>query len=99
MTHPGIYPHLSSLDHALAFWNALAGRPNCVIVRPGPRHWSIFEDLCRQGAAKGNLIPDAYFAALAIESGCQWITNDRGFSRFSGLRWRHLPDVLAQVLP
>jgi predicted nucleic acid-binding protein len=26
---------------------------------------------------------------MAIESGCEWITTDRDFSRFSGLRWRH----------
>ena len=32
---------------------------------------------------------DAYFAALAIESGSEWITADRGFARFPGLRWRH----------
>jgi hypothetical protein len=34
-------------------------------------------------------VPDAYFAALAIESGCDWITTDRDFARFKGLRWRH----------
>lgn len=39
--------------------------------------------------AKGNLIPDAYHAALAIEYGCQWISLDRGFSRFPRLQWRH----------
>jgi uncharacterized protein len=34
-------------------------------------------------------VPDAYLAALAIESGSEWITTDRDFSRFPGLRWRH----------
>ena len=38
---------------------------------------------------RGNLVPDAYFAALALESGCEWLTADRGFARFPGLRWRH----------
>ena len=32
---------------------------------------------------------DAYVAAIAVESGCDWITGDRDFSRFPGLRWRH----------
>jgi uncharacterized protein len=36
-----------------------------------------------------NLVPDAYLAAMAIEAGCEWITTDRDFSRFKGLRWRH----------
>jgi hypothetical protein len=38
---------------------------------------------------KGNLVPDAYLAALAIESGSTWITTDRDYSRFAGLTWRH----------
>jgi len=53
------------------------------------RHWEIFARLCAEGGVKGNLVPDAYLAALAIESGCEWITTDRDFSRFKGLRWRH----------
>jgi predicted nucleic acid-binding protein len=60
----------------------------CVAVQPGPRHWTIFDDLCRKSKAAGNLVPDAWFAALAIESGCEWITNDRDYARFPGLRWR-----------
>ncbi|MDR7300981.1 putative nucleic acid-binding protein [Haloactinomyces albus] len=39
--------------------------------------------------AKGNLVPDAYLAAIAIEHGCEWITADRGFARYPGLRWHH----------
>ena len=46
--------------------------------------------LARDGSgAKGNLIPDAYFAALAIEWGCEWVTTDRDYARFPGLKWRH----------
>ena len=26
--------------------------------------------------------------ALAIESGCEWVTTDRDYARFTGLRWR-----------
>ena len=56
---------------------------------PGPRHWEIFIRLCRAARVNGNLVPDAYLAALAIESGSEWITTDRDYSRFPGLRWRH----------
>jgi predicted nucleic acid-binding protein len=59
------------------------------LISPGSRHWGIFVDLCRKVGAKGNLIPDAYLAALAIESGSEWITTDRDYARFPGLRWRH----------
>jgi hypothetical protein len=34
-------------------------------------------------------VADAYLAALAIEAGAEWITTDRDFARFPGLRWRH----------
>jgi len=58
-------------------------------VQPGGRHWDIFTRLCRNVSARGNLVPDAYLAALAIESGSELITTDRDFSRFPSLRWRH----------
>jgi hypothetical protein len=41
------------------------------------------------GGIKGNLVADAYLAALAIESGSEWITTDRDYGRFPGLKWRH----------
>ena len=46
-------------------------------------------DGCVAAGAKGNLVADAFHAALAIESGAEFITTDRDFSRFPGLRWRH----------
>lgn len=48
----------------------------------------LFERLCRESGAKGNLVADAYLAALAIESGAEWVTMDRDYSRFRGLRSR-----------
>lgn len=40
-----------------------------------------------QAGARGNLVTDAYLAALAIESGCELVSMDRDFSRFEGLSW------------
>ena len=88
-THPKVFDPPTPLDTALAFAHEVRSQPNCVPVNPGARHWSIFTRLCRQARAKGNLVPDAYLAALAIESGSEWITTDRDFSRFPGLRWSH----------
>lgn len=79
----------SSLDVAQEFVQGVRSHPNALTVREGPRHWEIFTKLCKRVGATANLVPDAYFAALAIESGCEWITADRGFARFPGLRWRH----------
>jgi len=89
VTHPRVFASPTPLDLALAFVEQIRTRPNAVPVRPGERHWTIFARLCRQAGARGNLIPDAYLAALAIESGCEWVTTDRDFARFPGLRWRH----------
>jgi hypothetical protein len=52
-------------------------------------HWEIFASLCRSSESRGNIVADAYLAALAIETGSEWITTDRDFSRFADLRWRH----------
>jgi toxin-antitoxin system PIN domain toxin len=89
VTHPRVFNPPSTLEMALAFARDIRSQPNCVPIRPGPRHWEIFEKLCRTANVKGNLVPDAYLAALAIESGSEWITTDRDYARFSELHWRH----------
>jgi toxin-antitoxin system PIN domain toxin len=88
ITNPRIFDPPEPIASALAFVEALRAQPNCVILTPGPRHWGIFADLCRRGNIRGNLIPDAYLAALAIEMGSELISMDRDFSRFAGLRCR-----------
>jgi toxin-antitoxin system PIN domain toxin len=87
-THRQIYRQPSKLDEALEFCRTLLRPDTCTLVSPGERHWEIFENLCSKSLATGNLVQDAWFAALAIESGCEWITTDRDYARFPGLRWR-----------
>jgi toxin-antitoxin system PIN domain toxin len=87
-THPRIYRNPSELEEVLEFARILQEQPHAVPVIPQENHWSIFEALCKDSAASGNIIQDAWFAALAIESGCEWITVDRDYARFKGLRWR-----------
>jgi toxin-antitoxin system PIN domain toxin len=88
VTHPRIFGPPTPLDDALSEADALRAQPNRVPLEPGPRHWPIFERLCRDSRAKGNLVADAYLAALAIESGCEWVTTDRDYAAFPGLRVR-----------
>jgi uncharacterized protein len=89
VTNPKVFRQPSPMETALTFTQLLRAQPNAVPVEPGQRHWVIFTELCRTTGVKGNLVPDAYLAALAIESGSEWITTDRDFSRFPGLRRRH----------
>jgi toxin-antitoxin system PIN domain toxin len=89
VTHPRVFERPTPVHDALAFVAAVRDRENRVPIAPGPRHWSIFRDLCDRVEARGNLIPDAYLAAIAIEHGAEWLTTDRDFTRFPGLRTRH----------
>ena len=88
VTHPRIFSVPSTIEGALAFVEEVSSLPNCVPITPGVRHWDIFARLCRSANTRGNLVPDAYFAALAIESGGEWVTTDGDYGRFPGLRWR-----------
>lgn len=89
VTNPRAFSPPAPVDHALGFIESLRQRPAYVSISPGARHWDIFARLCRGVNAKGNVVPDAYIAALAIQTGSQLFTADRGFGRFPGLRWRH----------
>jgi toxin-antitoxin system PIN domain toxin len=87
-THPRIFKIPSSLTDVFQFCSALLQQPNATLIVPGDRHWEIFESICQKSQSKGNIAQDAWFAALAIEFGCEWITTDRDYGRFDGLTWR-----------
>jgi toxin-antitoxin system PIN domain toxin len=89
VTHPRLFNPPSQFSDALVFAEQIHALPHCVTVVPGVRHWSIFVELCKKGAARGSLISDAYLAAIAVEMGAELVTDDRGFGRWPGLRWRH----------
>jgi uncharacterized protein len=89
VSHPRIFHPPAPLDAALGFAHAFRDHPNAVRVQPDQRHWDIFVRLCAEAEARGNLVPDAWIAALAIESGSEFVTTDRDFARFPSLRWRH----------
>jgi toxin-antitoxin system PIN domain toxin len=89
-TNPKAFRDPNPLDEVTAFAHTLLDQPHCRVLHPGPGHWAIFCDLCRSANATGNLVQDAWFAALAIEHGCEWITEDRDYARFPGLRWRSI---------
>jgi len=78
----------STLDDAFGFCEDILGQPHCHLVEPGDRHWGIFRRLCVETNTTGPRVTDAWFAALAIEHGCEWITLDRDYARFPGLKWR-----------
>jgi uncharacterized protein len=87
VTNGRIFDDPTPLPVAFQTIEDLRGQPGAIQLTPGARHWALFTDLCSAVGARGNDIPDAYLAALAIESGSELVTADRGFGRFPGLRW------------
>ncbi len=87
VTNHRIFLQPTPMSTAIAFVEALTAPANCVLIKPGPRHFGLFLDLCREPNIRGNLVPDAFLAALAIESGCRFVSRDRDFARFASLHW------------
>lgn len=85
-THPRIFVRPSTPAQVLDYCAAVMTPTHCHLVHPGPRHWDIFARLCHETNAKGNIVTDAWLAALAIEWGCEFFTLDGDFARFRGLR-------------
>lgn len=84
-TNRRIFRQPSPVDEVFAYCANLLNQPHCTVVRPGERHWTIFERLCLVTGTRGPRISDAWLAALAIEHACTWITYDRDYARFPGL--------------
>jgi toxin-antitoxin system PIN domain toxin len=83
-----IFKTPSTLADVFLFCDDLLQQPHCQIVQPGERHWDIFKRLCTETDTLGPRVTDAWYAALAIEWGCDWITFDRDYARFPGLKWQ-----------
>ncbi|MEM8807409.1 MAG: TA system VapC family ribonuclease toxin [Cyanobacteria bacterium P01_G01_bin.38] len=91
VTHPKIYKTPTPLPQALEFVRSVGSQPNALGIMPGACHWQIFEQLCLKNNVTGNLIPDAYLAALAVEADAVWITADEDYRIFEPtLTWQLL---------
>ncbi len=94
VTNHRIFARPTSTAEALGVIDALHAGAAAIDVAPGPRHWEIFAELCREAGASGNVIADAGHAATAIEHDATWVTFDRDFARFPRLRWE-VPGAVA----
>ena len=86
-TLPRLLAEPLTVEEASTHVSSWLGQPNVSVVEPGERHWSLLCGLLSQSQARGNLVPDAHLAALAIEHGAVLCTTDHDFARFPGLRW------------
>lgn len=87
VTNPRIMSPPTPIDHALEFARWLGESPGVQWLSSSPAVWRAFDDIAREDrGVRGNLIPDAYIAALCVAHGATVATNDRDFARFDGLR-------------
>jgi toxin-antitoxin system PIN domain toxin len=70
---------------AIAIVDSWLARENICLLTPGSRHWQIFSEVLTDSNSTGARVTDAHLAALAIEHGATFCTNDRDFRRFPGL--------------
>ena len=88
VTNPRVFVQPSSIDEVFAYCDNLLSQPHCEVVRPGDRHGRSSNACASKRGFRGPRVADAWFAALAIERGCTWITFDRDYARFPNLDWR-----------
>lgn len=86
-THRRIFEVPTPVDEVFSFMAAVRDQPNHLSLVPTDRHLDLFEDLCRDYEALGDLSPDAYLGALALDHGCEVASLDRDFARFERVTW------------
>ncbi len=85
-TNPRVFNEPVSAAQALEYVEALRSAPAAAPAVTTARHWSAFTELIRTHRLRGNDIPDAWYAALALDLGATLVTLDRGLRRFERLR-------------
>jgi uncharacterized protein len=88
VTNPRILADPAPTSAALAFVDRLRGARRGRPVAATTSTWDVLAGhIAGDRGIRGNLVPDAYLAALAVSHGCRLATADRGFARFPGLEF------------
>ena len=88
VTNRRIFTDPAPVPAALAFVEALRASPVGRALNPTDAAWrQLARFVDDDPYLVGNLVPDAWIAALAVASGARVATADAGFARFQGLMW------------
>jgi toxin-antitoxin system PIN domain toxin len=98
VTHPRAFPRPLTAATAWECVDNWLAAPVTWIPQPGPAHGRILGELFREHEVRGNLVPDAMLAALAIEHGLTLHSTDTDFALFSELQWNN-PLDRTDVIP
>lgn len=86
VTNPRIMSDPAPIGRALDFVGHLRSARRGRWVSSNAASWEQFERFAAgDRAITGNLVPDAFLAAVAVAHRCRIATADRGFARFRGL--------------
>jgi toxin-antitoxin system PIN domain toxin len=88
-TNPRASRNPLALKEAIGRVQSWLDQPCVKIIQPTENHWTIFQQMLRDGGATANLVSDAHLAALAVEHNCALQSTDRDFARFQGLKWKN----------
>jgi uncharacterized protein len=88
VTNPRILAEPAPTSDALRFVDRLRAAPRGRPLAATSATWDVLgAHVSQDHGIRGNLVPDAYLAALAVSHGCRLATSDRGFARFPGLNF------------
>ena len=88
-THPRAFERPLPASVAWARVTDWLSAPVAWIPEPGPEHARILGQIITAHDVRGNLIPDAFLAALAVEHGLTVYSTDTDFARFDEVRWEN----------
>jgi toxin-antitoxin system PIN domain toxin len=86
VTNNHVFEVPSTLAEAFSFVDAVTGSPAYVSVPGVGGIWDVVREIATEADARGNLVPDAYIAAVALAHGAPVASMDRDFRRFAGLK-------------
>lgn len=89
MTNRVVFDSPVEADVAVELMNQWLSRRNVSLLNETKDHWRVLAGLIASADARGNLMPDAHLAALAITHGATFVSCDNDFARFPDLRWEN----------
>lgn len=88
VTNPRIFDPPAGLGVARDFVATIRGAPATRTLVANDEVWTRFDHLLADDVqARGNLVPDAWLAAVALAHGARLASADRGMARWPDLDW------------